>query len=148
MGNDTINEVTSDSLLHEASDEADFDELSLEIEDKESDIEFALWVESDRSYLLYECKRSEEGDLEDLANTIQGLFLKNKRWTSHIPNLIAHPRRLFRSPKFTFGQHRPSVWTNLSWQTIIEGVITRWLSNVLTGLTGFLIGLALGWRFL
>jgi len=128
-------------------------ELLAEVENKPRVYDFRIVAEDEKTlmrisgdddgcWIEYESSEDRVGDTLQKVRQIEGIFREHKRITNYLPNFAA----VFRRPALDVGQ--PAFTVHLSRDDIIQGIITRWLSNMLTGSTGFLAGLILGWRFL
>lgn len=129
-----------EQVLGEVQDKRGIRHFEVVAEDEETRI--TLTGGDDGCRIDYEASERRLGDTLRKVRAIEGVFREHRRWTTYLPNWPAALRR----PAIAVGQ--PTFTLRLSRDEIIQGVITRWISSLLTGMTSFGLGLVIGWRLL
>ena len=147
-GEITFEESDLETLLIAIETQA-IDAVAMKAYDDAKDITVWLTCESGANSIYYACPKEQEADLINLAQVIEGLFLDNRRrLRNRMPNVLAHPKSVFRTPKFLIGQQRPSLLAKLNWRNITEAIIANVVSHIFTGIVSVAVGLILGAFFL
>lgn len=118
---------TLEEVLSEVEDKKGINEFEIVAEDEASRITVA--GDDDGCFLAYETAEPSLARTLEIVRNIQGIFDEHRRLTNRLPNWIAPWRR----PALLVGQ--PTYTIHLSRDEIIQGIVTRWISNVLTALT-------------
>lgn len=140
-------EIESDNIeefLRDIAEESRFEELSLELWDESNGTNFYLRCESGGSWLEYSCIADHETELATLAHSIEGLFQQQKRFVGIVPRILARPRRIFLSPKFSLGAQPVSLWRMLDRKRITEDILSRMVAHLGIGILAFGLGFGLG----
>ena len=135
-GKTRIDEYTLIDLFESVKGVQGITELSLSVAvEGQVTVTLDLTCGEEGSWLGYSFSPEESGEIQNLARVIEGVFRDNRRRGWWLPWI--------RAPIIELGK-QPKRRLNLSWDRIVENVISNWLSYLLIAITGFIIGLLVG----
>lgn len=131
-----ITNKSLDDLLDEVSDVVGLTDFEIDAESPDASITISAGEAG--CILEYDTSHALGVEIAAKARAIEGIFRDRKRFTAYLPNFPS----AFRRPAIELGLPRRGI--NVSRDEIIQGILTRWLSALLTAPITFGIGVLVG----
>jgi hypothetical protein len=112
---------------------------SFKVNAEDDDSSITVYGDDDGCWLDYTCTKERTGSTREKVRIIKSIFRDHRRYSNYLPNWPP----AFRRPTLDIGER---FTVQLSRDEIIQGIITRSVSNGLTALVAFGLGLLAGWR--